>query len=93
MILSVTFSHTFETFKGIRDFEKLFLQIICNEENINKLLDRFDTTAKEISYVSSIKIYKHDKANLSKKSELIKEIASSLDFEQEFLKKLKNKTL
>lgn len=83
--ISVTFNHKNLTF----DFEKLFIQSIFNENKLKSITEKFNSELKDISNLSSIKIYKHKSKNLSNKAELIKEIPTTLEFENIFLNKLK----
>jgi len=69
--LTLTFNHEAETFKGIRDFEKILSQAIYSESTINKWKDKYSAKDEQISYVSSVNIYRHDNVKLSTKSKPI----------------------
>ena len=88
--ISVTFCHEVETIKGLRDFEQLIIQ--ANENRLNSIIKRFDTGSKSISNVSSIKIYQHEGAKLTKKAKLIHHLPITLEREKHFLNSIINQS-
>lgn len=83
--LSVTFSHELPTFKGLSDFEFLFMQGVDDPQRREKLKARFAPGFMEdICVGSCIKVYSHEKG-LTLKSPCVMVIPISRKLEKHYL--------